>query len=508
MSIQTQDNNKRIAKNTLLLYLRHILIMAVSLYSSRLVLQALGVEDYGVYNVVGGMVVMFSFLNNALANATQRYIAFGIAKDSIEKQQQTFSMLLNVHILIAVVLFILCETLGLWLFYHKLVIPQDKLNDAFGVMQCSIVTLMFSVTQVPYNASIFGHEKMEIYAYISIFEALLKMLIAISLFFFIDKLSVYGIMIMSAQLVVALIYRFYCHQNFRNCVYIRFWSKGLFKELLSFSGWSLIGNFAWTLNEQGMNILINMFFGPVYNAARGVASQVSAAITSFTTNFLGASAPQITKYYAVGDYVNCINLCNRSTKFGFFLFMLIELPLVSIIQPVLSVWLVEVPPLTGCFCMLSLLYVQTRTLGGTLQQLVQATGKVRFFQLAQGLTALITMPLVYILYRMYFPVSTYLYVMIGMTVINVTTQVMAVHHIFPYYSIRFYLKEVILPVLLCFPLPFMFSLYSFSTTHSVTSAILSCGGVFILSFLSVWFIGMKTNEREWITNLIKAKIRK
>lgn len=505
----TTQNNKRIAKNTLFLYFRQILIMAISLYTSRLVLHALGVENYGVYNVVGGMVVMFSFLNGALAQATQRYISFGIAKDTIEQQRQTFSMLFNVHLIIAVILLILCETIGLWLFYNKLVIPHEHMNDAFWVMQCSIFTLLISVTQVPYNASIFGHERMDIYAYISILEVLLKLGIAIILsHYFSDKLLMYGIMIMSAQFIIALIYRCYCHLNFKNCVYILYWSKKLFKELVGFTGWNLIGNIAWTLNEQGINVLINLFFGPVYNAARGVASQVSAAVTSFTTNFLGASSPQITKYYAVGDFDNCIRLCNKSTKYGFFLFMLVSLPLISIIQPILSIWLVEVPPLTAPLCMLSLMYVQLRTMGGTLQQLAQATGKVRFFQITQGLVAITAMPTVYVFYKVGFQITCYLYIMICMTVINVTVQVIAVHHIFPEYSIRTYLKDVVFPALLAFIIPCSVSLYFFKIEQFSLLSIIYCLFVFCLALTSILIFGMDKSERKWAYNIIKSKLSK
>lgn len=505
----TTQNNKRIAKNTLFLYFRQILIMAVSLYTSRLVLQALGVENYGVYNVVGGMVIMFSFLNGALAKATQRYISFGIAKDDIKQQQRTFSMLLNVHLIIALILFVLCETVGIWLFYNKLVIPQECISDAFWVMQCSIFTLLISVTQVPYNASIFGHERMDVYAFISIFEALLKLSIAIILIHnFTDKLLMYGIMIMTAQFIIALIYRCYCHLNFKNCIYVLYWSRDLFKELVGFTGWNLIGNIAWTLNEQGINILINMFFGPIYNAARGVASQVSAAVTSFTTNFLGASSPQITKYYAVGDFDNCIKLCNKSTKYGFFLFMLISLPLISIIQPILSLWLVEVPPLTGTLCMLSLMYVQLRTMGGTLQEVAQATGKVRFFQITQGMVAITAMPTVFIFYKMGFQITMYLYVMIGMTIVNVIVQVIAVHHIFHEYSILLYIKEVVCPILFAFVLPCFASLYGFNVAQFNLISIIYCFGVFCLSIISIWFLGMKKNERKWAYNLIKSKFKK
>lgn len=232
-----KSNNKRIAKNTLFLYLRMMLIMAVSLYTSRIVLNALGTIDYGINNVVAGMVVMFSFLNSALAQASQRYIAYGIEKDSIEKQQHTFSMLLNVHIIIAIVIFILCETVGIWLFYNKLVIPTERMSSAFWVMQFSILSLMISVTQVPYNASIFGHERMNAYAYISIIEVLLKLGTVITIkYCFEDKLIAYGALTMGVYILIAFIYRIYCMQHFSNCRYIRYWSSTLFKELFSYTG--------------------------------------------------------------------------------------------------------------------------------------------------------------------------------------------------------------------------------------------------------------------------------
>lgn len=225
--------SKRIAKNTFFLYFRQLLTMLVALYTSRIVLQALGVVDYGVYNVVGGMVTMFSFLNSSLAQATQRFIAYGIERDSIDEQKRTFSMLLNVHILIALLLFVLCETVGIWLFYNKLIIPDDRLTSAFWVMQCSIFTLMITVTQVPYNASIFGHEHMNAYAYISIIEVLLKLGIVIILkYYFMDKLLSYGIMVMCVQFIIAMAYRIYCLRKFKNCNYHYIGLKNYLKGFL------------------------------------------------------------------------------------------------------------------------------------------------------------------------------------------------------------------------------------------------------------------------------------
>ena len=504
------QNSKRIAKNTFFLYFRQLLTMVVSLYTSRIILQALGVVDYGVYNVVGGMVAMFSFLNSSLAQATQRFIAFGIERDNIETQQRTFSMLLNVHMLIAAILFILCETIGLWLFYNKLVIPVERMDAAFWVMQCSILTLMITVTQVPYNASIFGHERMNAYAYISILEVLLKLGIVVLLqHFFADKLLSYGIMVMCVQLFVAMIYRIYCLRQFQNCHYQFFWSGNIFKRVFSFSGWSLIGNLAFTLNNQGMNFLINIFFGPVYNAAKGIATAVEAAVSAFATNFMGASVPQIIKSYAVGNMDYCFNLSFKSCKFGFFLFMLIALPLISVINPILSLWLVEVPQQASIFCVLSLFYVQANTMSGTLQNVVQATGNIRNFQLSNGLFKLLPLPIVYVLYRLEAGINTYLYVLIIISIIGLFIQLCATHSIIKTYPVARFLREVTMVEVQTFVIPFVLSIMCYlKIQHTYLTALMSCAGIFFVSLLCVWFIGLTSHEREWVHSIVLSKIKK
>lgn len=503
------SKSKRIAKNTLFLYFRQFLTMAVAIYTSRIVLQALGVVDYGVYNVVGGMVAMFSFLNSSLAQATQRFIAFGIEKDDIEKQKDTFSMLLNVHVLIAILLFILCETIGLWLFYNKLVIPSDRIEAAFWVMQCSIATLMISVTQVPYNASIFGHERMNAYAYISIFEVLLKLGVVIMLqYLFSDKLLAYGIMMMAAQFIVAMIYRVYCLQKFNNCKYCLYWSRSVFKQIFSFSSWSLIGNLAYTMNSQGMNFLINIFFGPIYNAARGIAVAVEAAISSFVTNFLSASIPQIIKSYAAGDLDYCLKLNYKSSKFGFFLFMLISLPLISIMNTVLSLWLVEVPTYANIFCVLSLFYVQANTMGGTLQNVVQATGNIRIFQIYNGTLKLLPLPIVYVLYKCGATVSTYLYVLIAVSLIGIFVQLWATQNIIHDFRPADFLKKVTWAELKTFPIPCFCSLYCWHLPQTYPMAIGICVFIFIISLSFVWLAGLTKGERLWIKTAIRTKMKR
>lgn len=506
----TSTNNKRIAKNTLFLYFRQFLTMAVAIYTSRIVLKVLGVVDYGVYNVVGGMVAMFAFLNSALAQATQRYIAYGLEKDNVDKQQKTFSMLMNVHILIAIILLVLCETIGLWLFYNKLIIPAERLDAAFWVMQCSIVTLMISVTQVPYNASIFGHERMNAYAYISIFEVLLKLGVVIMLqYLFSDKLLAYGMMIMAAQFVVAMTYRVYCLREFNNCKYNLYWSRPVFKQIFNFSSWSLIGNLAYTMNGQGMNFLINIFFGPVYNAAKGIATAVEAAVSSFVTSFLGASIPQIIKSYAAGDMEYCYKLNFKSSKFGFFLFMMISLPLISVINPVLSLWLVEVPHYANIFCVLSLLYIQANTMSGTLQNVAQATGHIRNFQLSNGVLKLLPLPFVYVLYKFGAPINTYLYVLIIFSILGMFVQLFALRSIINDFPVISYLKQVTLPEIAVFIVPSLISFYCYNLHYnSLLTAATTAVGVFMLTGITVWLGGFTKHERKWIKSIVLAKIRK
>lgn len=504
------QNNKRIAKNTIFLYIRQILTMSVAIYTSRVVLNALGVIDYGVYNVVGGMVAMFGFLNSSLAQATQRFIAYGIEKDSMNELRKTFSMLLNVHILIALLLFIICETIGLWFFYNKLIIPAERLDSAFWVMQCSIVTLIISVTQVPYNASIFGYEKMNVYAYISILEVLLKLCVVIILqYLFSDKLIAYGIMLMSVQFIIAITYRLYCTYKFKSCKYCLFWSNSMFKQIFSFSSWSLIGNLAFTLNNQGMNFLINIFFGPLYNAAKGIATAVEAAVSSFVTNFLGASIPQIIKSYASGDIDYCYKLNFKSSKFGFFLFMIISLPLISIIKSILSLWLVEVPEYASIFCVLSLLYIQTNTMGGTLQNVAQATGKIRNFQLSNGIFKLLPLPFVYLLYKMGADVSTYLYVLIIFSFLGLFIQLIAIHSILNSFPVMSFLKNVSLVEIITFIIPFILSIYCYQLDFSdIVIPIFVSFSIFLISLVFIWYIGFTRGERIWIKNVIKNKIGK
>lgn len=319
MDVQTA-NNKRIAKNTLLLYIRMLFGLLVSLYTSRVILQTLGVEDYGVYNVVGGMISMFTFLNGGMSSATSRYITFEIGKGNMEQLKKVFSTALQIHAIIALLIVLLGETLGLWLLMNELVIPNGRMGAAMWVYQCSIISSVVGIMSVPYNADIIAHEKMSAFAYISVLEIILKLLIVYLLLVLpFDKLKVYAILVLLVGLLIRYIYTRYCYKHFEESNYIHRLDKSLLMEMLSFASWSFWGNLAAVLYTQGLNMMLNIFFGPIVNAARGIATQVQGVIQQFVGNFQMALNPQITKTYAAGELQQMHSLMFRSARFSFML---------------------------------------------------------------------------------------------------------------------------------------------------------------------------------------------
>ena len=334
------STNKRVAKNTLFLYFRMILIMLVTLYTSRVVLAELGIKDYGIYNVVGGVVMMFSFLNNCMSSATQRFMTFELGKGDMQKLRNVFAASLNIHIFIALIIVILAETIGLWFVNEKLVISHDRIFAANWVYQFSILTFCVNIIQVPYNAVLIAHEKMSIYAYISILEVLLKLgIVYLLAIVSSDKLIVYGMLVFIVQLIIRCIYQAYCKRHYEESKFKLFWNKYLYKQMSSFAGWNLFGSVAWLLRDQGLNIVLNLFFGPAINAARGIASQVSNAVIGFISNFQVALNPQITKNYATGHILEMEKLSYMGIKFSFLLLFIMVFPICLNIDYILHLWL-------------------------------------------------------------------------------------------------------------------------------------------------------------------------
>ncbi len=344
MSQDTTANNKRIAKNTMFLYFRMILIMGVTLYTSRVILDKLGVEDYGLYQVVGGVVGILSFLNGTLSTGTSRFLTYELGTGNTEKLKRTFSTGFYTHVILALIVVVLMETGGLWFLYNKLIIPADRLDACFWVFQLSIFATFVSITQVPYTATIMAHERMGIYAYISIFEALAKLgvcyLLSVSIY---DKLVFYAILIAIVQLLVASFYRIYSIRNFIETKLLLVFNKGILKSMMGFSGWNVLANISNMLGQQGTLVLINMFFTPVVVAAQAIAGQVSGAMMQFVSNFRTAINPQIIKLYAAGDKEGSKRLTLQTTVFCFDLVLLLGLPAIIVMDRLMHVWLVEVP---------------------------------------------------------------------------------------------------------------------------------------------------------------------
>ena len=337
-------NNKRIAKNTLLLYVRMLFMMAISLFTSRVILGTLGVEDYGIQNVVGGIVAMFGFLNGSMSSATQRYITFALGKGDKDRLQTVFCTALQIHALIAVIIVLLGETVGLWFLYNKMQLPADRMDAAFWVLQCSIVSTVVMIVSVPYNACIIAHEKMSAFAYISVLEAVLKLVIVYLLLVFpFDKLIVLAVLTLLVQLFIRFCYSIYCHRHFEETKYRHVWDKTLFREMNGFAVWSLWGNLSVVLYTQGLNMILNVFFGPVVNAARAIAVQVQGAVQQFVGNFQMALNPQITKNYAAGNLEQMHSLMFRSARFSFLLLFFLSLPVLLETEFILTLWLKTVP---------------------------------------------------------------------------------------------------------------------------------------------------------------------
>ncbi len=398
------SNNKRIARNTLLLYVRMLFIMGVSLYTSRVVLATLGEVDFGVYNVVGGVVVMFSMISSPLSTAITRFLTFELGKGHLKQLSQVFSTSINIQLLISLVLVILVETIGVWFLNTKMNIPADRMWAANWVLQCSIITFVINLLSVPYNATIIAHERMNIYAYISILEVSLKLLVVYLLVISPwDKLAAYAVLLAVVALGIQMTYAIYCHRHFQECRWSRHIDRPLFKEMLGFSGWNFIGAASGICRDQGVNIVLNIFCGPVVNAARGIAVQVNTAINSFVQNFMVALNPQITKSYATGDHEYMFSLLFRGARFSFYLLLFLSLPVLVNASWILHLWLEDVPGYTVIFVQLILVFAMCESVSTPLITAMLATGNIRNYQLLVGGLQLLNLPGAYVLLRVGLP---------------------------------------------------------------------------------------------------------
>lgn len=396
-----QSNNKTIAKNTLFLYCRMMFTMVISLFTSRIILQKIGVDDYGIYQAVGGVVGFLSFINGALSTGSSRFLTYALGEGDEGKLKRTFSTTLNIHILISILIVIVAETIGLWFLYNKMVIASDRLSAAVYTFHLSILTAVFTLTQVPYNATIVAHEKMSIYAYMSIFEVSAKLLICylLSIGGF-DRLMMYATLLLIVQVGIMCYYRFYCTRHFEEARFSFSFDKKIFKEIAGFSGWSMFANTSIALNSQGVLILLNMFFAPAVVAARAISLQVNMAANQFVSNFRQAANPQIVKKYAAGDYEGSKHLLLESTKFSYYMMYFIALPVCMLANPLLKLWLGVVPDYTIPFLQIVIVQSLFQVFDTSFYTALYAKGRLRENALTSPILSFMIFPITYVLFKL------------------------------------------------------------------------------------------------------------
>lgn len=510
---ETSANNKRIAKNTLLLYVRTLLIMLVTLYTSRVVLNTLGVSDYGIYNVVGGVVAMFSVIFGSLSSSISRFITYELGHGDFDRLKRIFTTSVNIQIGISFVILILAETFGLWFLNTKMNIPANRITAANWVLQCSLATFVINLISVPYNACIIAHERMSAFAYISILEAVLKLTVVYMLLISpYDKLSTYAVLLVIVALLIRLTYGKYCKRHFEESRYKFVYDKSLIKEMTGFAGWGFFGSSAYMLNTQGVDMLINIFFGVTLNASKGVATQVQNAVMQFVNNFTIAVNPQITKSYAAGNMEYMYKLVCRGARFSYFLLLVFVVPIVCETEYILYLWLKLVPEYAPIFLRLTLFGALMTLLGNSMLTAIFATGNIKKYQLWITIVGCLVFPLTWIAYKLGFPPeSTYvIYIIIYFLLNFIRVYIAKGLMSFP---IKLYVFNVLLKVIIVSIISFILPLLVVCNLEEGFFRLCVTSIVSLFSTIStIYILGLEETERTVILNkfatIIKLKNKK
>lgn len=504
-------SNRRIVKNTLLLYVRMIFVMAVGLYTSRLVLDALGVEDYGLYTVVGGIVALFAIINNALSAGTSRFITYELGKGEVERLKNTFSAAFAIHAFIAIVVLVLAETVGLWYVNNILVVPVGRIGVANWLYQFAVMASMLSLTQVPYSASIIAHERMGVYAYVGIVEAIFKLIMVIYLTRVkeADRLLFYGAILCIWNVCLQIFYRVYCKRNFVEGTLRLVIDKSYYKSMISFSLWDMLGSMCVTGYSQGVNLLINFFFGVAVNAARGIAMQVENAMTQFSNNFTVAVGPQITKLFSVGETKRMMDLVRGSSRYSFILLATISLPMFVEADYVLGLWLKEVPEFSVVFLRWLILCNLVRGYARPVVQAVHASGNIKWLNLYAGGTSMcLNLPLAYVCYLFGGPpYSCYIICFCINIICNYLELIVLKREVD--FSIMKFTKDVYIRgiIIAGMSLTAMYGVYCLISIHPFILLILVCLTSVIVMGIGTYIIGMDKQDRGKVVAFVKSKIR-
>lgn len=484
-----------------------LLTMIVSLYTSRIILDILGVEDYGIYNVVGGVVTMFAFLNGTISSVTQRFLTFEIGTKNSNRLKAVFNTAMCIHWGIAFVILILAETIGLWFVQNHLVIPTDRVTAAFWVYQFSIFSTLILIISIPYNACIVAHEKMSTFAFISVFEVFLKLLlVTILAFVSYDRLVLYALLMLMVQIIVRSIYTKYCITHFEESNYHFVLDKILVKEMASFTSWSLFGGFANVGMNQGLNILINVFFGPIVNAARAVTNQIDNAVQGLVVNFQVALNPQIIKYYAAGELAQMHKLVFLSCKYSFFLMLFISLPIIVEAAFFLNIWLVDVPDHTINFLRINLLIMLINSMSTPVMTAANATGNIKNYQIVVGSILLLIIPFAYLALCWGGSPEIVYYVVFVVSAVAQIARILVVKPIVKF-SVRKFIKDVYSPVFKVFGISIIVSFFIHSVIGNKAGyLIFELLLIAITIILAIYYFGMKNSEKDFFIRKIYSVV--
>lgn len=506
-----QANDNRIAKNTIFLYIRMFLVLGISLYTTRILLIELGVEDFGIYNVVCGFVSMFTFMNTSMSNGIQRFYNFELGRNGEEAIQKVYITAIFIQFIMAGIILLLTETIGLWYLYHKMVIPLERFTAALWVFQFSVFSFVFLILQVPYSSAVMAYEKMNYYAFISIIDAFLKLgLVIILKYVNCDKLIFYGSFLFIINVFNFMCYYIYCKRNFRLIKFEFKYYKDFFKSMLSFSGWNMWGACAYMVKGQGVNLLLNMFFGPVVNAARGVSFQIMNAVQSFTTSIFTAFRPQLVQSYAIGDFKRTKNMMFTMSKFTYYLLYTIALPLMLEINYILKLWLGDnIPDYSVSFTVLVIISMLISNFNTPLSLLIHATGRMRTYQLVTSCVIMSILPISWLFLKMEFQPLTVYWIDLGIVIINQIVCLFVVKKVFPY-SIREYCQKVIFPSfivsIMVLIIPFILWML---LDESFKRFCIVCIVCIISSIIFIYYLGISKAEKiivKNILNIIKEKL--
>jgi len=505
----SQENTKRIAKNTLFLYFRLLLIVGTDLFIVRYILSLLGTIDYGIYNVIGGLVLLFSFVSNTMVSSTQRFFSYEIGRGNIKQINTLFNTSILIFILLAIIITFFGEVIGIWFLNNKMTIPPDRLNAANSVLQLTIFAFIFNIIRTPYNSLIIAYERMNIFALISIAEVIIKILsIIVLIHTSYDKLIIYSILILSNSFIIFAIYSFYCHSVFTVCKLRYAWDKKASKELVLYSGWNLIGSLSNILRNHGINLLLNVFFNPVVNAARGIAFQVNTALLQLTTNFYLAVKPQITKSYAIGDKKTMINLVFQSAKYSYFLVLLLSLPIIFQTKFILKLWLNELPSYVVIFTQLVVINALIEVINMPLVSAIQATGRIRSYQISVSLILLLNLPISYLFLKGGAVPEVTMVISIILSCLSFIPRLIIFKKIVDI-GIKDFIVQVILRICIVTIL-LTISLFTIQKLNLPTSPMffLTCSVDIMFGIVFILYFGMKKTERLFIFKYINQYANK